>query len=406
MKQNDDWTIKLRDRLADYEEPVPADLWTAIEGQLPVAAPAPARRVWLWRVAAVAASLLLLVGVAQLFMQPATETMNECLAEDAQMVAEPQGINRADGIDEIDENSEVNRANRADGIDGNNGNNGTDGIDGNNGTDGIDGENESNETNEADGSYVPQENLLSQETQEPASSVSDSKNRTVEGVLPTAGTHAAKDAHRLQIGLLASSAVEGRSTEQPVLMNPSMVSQYASLASRRSEPVYLTDYTESEKHHAPVSLGLMVSYTLTPRLSIGSGVVYTQLSSDFISTVKQHQIVRHQQMSYVGMPLSLQYRLLQYHGLRLYGGTGVQADLNVHARMEQDGVVRTVAHDRLRLSASVSAGVQYDFGMFGGVYVEPGLRYYLDNGSETRNAMTERPLGFGVQLGYRISIGN
>jgi len=404
MKQNDDWTIKLRDRLADHEEPVPADLWTAIEGQLPVAAPASARRVWLWRVAAVAASLLLLVGVAQLFMQPATETMNECLAEDAQRVAEPRELNRADGIDEIDENCMVNRAYR------------TDRTDGNNGTNRINEANGTNEANETDGGNVPQENLLSQETQEPASSVSGSKNRVVEGVLPaannhaannhTANNHTAKDAHRLQIGLLASSAMEGRSTEQPVLMNPSMVSQYASLASRRSEPVYLTDYTESEKHHAPVSLGLMVSYTLTPRLSIGSGVVYTQLSSDFISTVKQHQIVRHQQMSYVGMPLSLQYRLLQYRGLRLYGSAGVQADLNVHARMEQDGVVRTVAHDRLRLSGSVSAGVQYDFGMFGGVYVEPGLRYYLGNGSETRNAMTERPLGFGVQLGYRISIGN
>ena len=34
MKQ-DDWTQQLKDRLNDYEEPVPADLWADIEAQLP-----------------------------------------------------------------------------------------------------------------------------------------------------------------------------------------------------------------------------------------------------------------------------------------------------------------------------------------------------------------------------------
>lgn len=42
------------------------------------------------------------------------------------------------------------------------------------------------------------------------------------------------------------------------------------------------------KHHAPVSVGLQVAFGIAPRLSLSTGLVYTRTSSDFIHT---HQVV-------------------------------------------------------------------------------------------------------------------
>ena len=41
----DEWIKKLRDQLADYEEPVPDGLWAEIEARLPKPTEAPKRAV-------------------------------------------------------------------------------------------------------------------------------------------------------------------------------------------------------------------------------------------------------------------------------------------------------------------------------------------------------------------------
>ena len=39
-----------------------------------------------------------------------------------------------------------------------------------------------------------------------------------------------------------------------------------------------------------------------------------------------------------------------------------------------------------------------------GVYVEPGVRYYIDNGSRIENYYKDKPVSFSLQLGLRLNI--
>ena len=69
MKQ-DEWTQRLRDHLADFEAPVPDDLWEKIEAHLPnelVAEDTKSRMIPLWvRWTAAAAMVGLLIGTTAL----------------------------------------------------------------------------------------------------------------------------------------------------------------------------------------------------------------------------------------------------------------------------------------------------------------------------------------------------
>ena len=53
---------------------------------------------------------------------------------------------------------------------------------------------------------------------------------------------------------------------------------------------------------------------------------------------------------------------------------------------------------------SAAAGAQYDVIPQLGVYVEPGVRYYIDNGSRIENYYKDKPVSFSLQLGLRLNI--
>jgi invasion protein IalB len=41
-----------------------------------------------------------------------------------------------------------------------------------------------------------------------------------------------------------------------------------------------------------------------------------------------------------------------------------------------------------------------------GLYVEPGIRYYMDNGSAVRNYFKDKPTNVTLQMGLQLNIGN
>jgi hypothetical protein len=38
------------------------------------------------------------------------------------------------------------------------------------------------------------------------------------------------------------------------------------------------------------------------------------------------------------------------------------------------------------------------------LYAQPGLKYYIDNGSQIQNIFKEHPLGFDLQFGLRVNL--
>lgn len=208
--------------------------------------------------------------------------------------------------------------------------------------------------------------------------------------------------HQLALSLYASGGTSSWDGRNGVQMSSSMLQQFS--ASRAESPVWLVSYEERQSHARPVSFGLTLSYPLNSRLSVSTGVVYTRLSSDFLTIMQQDQIRRHQTLYYLGVPLNLQFTLWQWNGLSAYLSAGGQADWNIKARANTDGVDQVMSKDRLQWSVGGSLGVQYNVIPQLGIYVEPGIRHYFDNGSSVSNYFKDKPTSFNLQLGIRFHL--
>lgn len=209
--------------------------------------------------------------------------------------------------------------------------------------------------------------------------------------------------HRqLMMSLYASGGSGSWEGRNGVLMSPSMLQQFS--ATRDESKVWLAGYEERQSHSQPVSFGLTLSYPLTDRFSVSTGMVYTKLSSDFLSIMQYDQVHRHQTLYYIGVPLNLQFTLWQWHGLSAYLSAGGQVDWNIKAEANTDGVDQVMNKDRVQFSLGGSLGVQYKLIPQIGVYVEPGIRHYFDNGSRVSNFFKDKPTNFNLQLGLRLHL--
>jgi hypothetical protein len=61
-----------------------------------------------------------------------------------------------------------------------------------------------------------------------------------------------------------------------------------------------------------------------------------------------------------------------------------------------------MSKDRLQWSIGSSLGVQYNILPQLGVYAEPGIRYYFNNGSDVSNFFKDKPTDFHLELGLRF----
>lgn len=159
------------------------------------------------------------------------------------------------------------------------------------------------------------------------------------------------------------------------------------------------------KHHAPVSVGLQVAFGIAPRLSLSTGLVYTRTSSDFYPYAPGSSYNVHQVLHYVGIPVGLNYEFWQSGGFHAYVMAGAEADYNVKNDTEEEGVKKENAkRDRVQFSGKASLGAQYDITPKVGLYIEPGAKYYFDNGSHVENTFKDKKLNFNFQFGLRFNL--
>lgn len=166
-----------------------------------------------------------------------------------------------------------------------------------------------------------------------------------------------------------------------------------------------SDLYEETKHHQPISVGMQVGFYLLPKLKLSTGLVYTKVSSDFISGVYDTRTVSTQDLHYIGIPLNLSYSVWEYKGLHTYVTAGGEGAVNIKNHTETDGEVKESKRDKMQWSTNASVGIQYDFIPQLGVYVEPGMKYYFDNGSQIENIFKDKKLNFNIQFGLRFNVG-
>lgn len=171
--------------------------------------------------------------------------------------------------------------------------------------------------------------------------------------------------------------------------------------------------TEYE-HHLPIRIGLSVAYALTDRLSISSGLTYTRLSSDIKDASRESKYIGEQRLHYVGIPVNVSYKVASFRWLGLYGTAGVLAEKCVSGTTDEGYVenntmkytnTQDISSKPLQMSVNAGVGIQFDFIDNVGIYAEPGLSYYFDDGSALQTIYKEKPLNFNLNVGVRFKLG-
>ena len=215
-----------------------------------------------------------------------------------------------------------------------------------------------------------------------------------------------------QLSLFASNAFGRGGDASAVYMNPVLANSYyqayenAPSHNQAMAPRYeLVGYQETVDHHRPVQVGLSASFPLSGRWAIQTGLTYSWLTSDFSHIMPSTTITDHQTLQYLGVPLNVAYRVWSSGSFSVYAAVGGAVLFNTLARVSTDGIKKPLRHDRLQWSASAVAGAEYAFLRSWSLYVEPGLTYYPDNGSDIENFFKDKPLNGSLQMGFRYRFG-
>jgi len=415
MKQ-EDWTKRLRDHLADYEAPVPDDLWEKIEARLPkelVAEKPKARTIPLWvRWTAAAALVGVLIGTTALLWPSHEETMTAPMAsatkeagkttkEAEKTPMESEKTNESEPI--VPAFVKMTSPVLA-------------------------------ETVKAEPAHQPQSDTTSLymkevepemdevESQEPSveptptedqPKMEPSQQTQIRELDQKIAEYKERRSRRTTVSLYASNGFGDLSNRNGVLMSAEMLANFdydsrMGVSATRSgdpSPVYLANYEERQQYYQPISFGLTANIPISSAFSLSSGVVYTRLRSDFTNIANILVYQKQMTLHYIGIPLNVQYHVWQWHGLNVYATAGTQVDFNVKARLEADGEEQTMEKDRMQWSVGGALGVQYNIIPQLGLYAEPGIKYYFDNGSHIRNYFKYRPTNFNLQIGLRLNMG-
>lgn len=166
-------------------------------------------------------------------------------------------------------------------------------------------------------------------------------------------------------------------------------------------------------HRQPIRVGLSFGYRLNQRLSLATGLTYTNLTSDIRDGSESHYLTGEQVLHYVGLPLVVRYDIFQWKRLSLYASAGVLVEKNISGKVVRDYILdnRSERHDSekitdrpLQWSLNVSSGIEISLTHQLGLFAEPGVSCYIDNKSPVRNIYKERPVNFNLNLGIRFTI--
>lgn len=151
------------------------------------------------------------------------------------------------------------------------------------------------------------------------------------------------------------------------------------------------------KHHQPISFGLFVRKALGKGFSLESGLIYTLLSSDAKLADNDQQI--EQKLHYIGIPLRANWNFLDKKLVTLYVSGGGMIEKCVYGKLGSEK--ETVKP--LQFSVSGAVGAQLNATKRVGIYVEPGVAYYFDDGSDIQTIRKENPFNFNIQAGIRLT---
>lgn len=151
------------------------------------------------------------------------------------------------------------------------------------------------------------------------------------------------------------------------------------------------------EHHQPISFGLSVRKSLGKGFSLETGLTYTLLSSD--AKLADHDQKIDQKLHYLGIPLRANWNFLDKKLVTLYVSGGGMVEKCLYGKLGSEK--ETVKP--LQFSVSGAVGAQLNATKKVGIYVEPGVAYFFDDGSDVQTIRKENPFNFNIQAGVRFT---
>lgn len=159
-------------------------------------------------------------------------------------------------------------------------------------------------------------------------------------------------------------------------------------------------YTDSYDHDIPVSVGVSVRFHLTDRISINTGINYTRYTSTrnraFLNSHQRRSDKQH--VHYLGIPVRLDWMIVNRKYFNLYVGAGAQMDKCVHATVG-DEILR---EKQFLFGVNGTVGVQVNIVPMLGLYLEPDVSYALNKGS-IETFRSDEPFLFTARAGLRFN---
>lgn len=167
------------------------------------------------------------------------------------------------------------------------------------------------------------------------------------------------------------------------------------------------------KHKQPVKAGLSIRYQLNDKFGIESGLTYTYLSSNLTSGTTKNLYETAQTLQYVGIPVNVNYNIWNNKQFTFYASAGalveklVAGEYNTTYIMDNKIVSteqKNIKENPFLFSLNSSLGVQVNLSSYLGLFVEPGLGYYLDNGSNIETIYKDKPFNYNLKFGIRVNL--
>lgn len=168
----------------------------------------------------------------------------------------------------------------------------------------------------------------------------------------------------------------------------------------------------SASYSLPLSFGVGLKYDVTSWFGVGIGVNYTLLNKKVWGTwYDEHGWSSSTDMKnsqhYIGIPVDLYFSMFRNNRWNAYAAVGGAVEKCVMNRYTgtADGDPISFTKKAKGVQTSVKAGIGIEFSPleFLGIYIDPSVRYFFDNG-QPRSIRTDQPLSFGVEAGLRFKL--
>lgn len=242
----------------------------------------------------------------------------------------------------------------------------------------------------------------------PVSQVSDQE------LLETLARSEQKASDGRGLSVMAVGNLQGNSRQDVPIRNGHGFAKAGALPNRE-----FIEETSQDNFGLPFSAGINLKYNFTPRWAVGLGVRYTNLSRTFLGIYHSGEgydvgdydspTSIDNQQHWMGIPLNVYYDIVNRGRWRVHAFTGgsfeflLDNDFLVHAPNDFH-YHQTGRHSMWSVGAGL--GVEFKITPHIGLFLDPGIRYYLFNAAEMpRSLRTIQPLRFDIEGGLRFSLG-